>query len=293
MRQQYGFSLTRFSSLLAVLLTLSIHAYGQQATHDADADTNSAAKTVEYSADAAINRSQAALGQPLRDLVLTDSNGASFSLADLRGKPVIVSMIFTSCHHVCPAITRHLAKAVRNARDALGEDSFQVLTIGFDTPNDTPSAMASFARQQKVSDSEWWFLSSDEANMQQLTDNLGFSYFPTPRGFDHVNQLTLIDRDGVIYRQVYGADFELPALVEPLKELVLNRPQPGSHFSASLVDRVKLFCTVYDPSTGRYRFDYSLFVQIAIGGIFLLLLGGWLVFETSKAVRKKSADRKL
>ncbi|MDZ4731025.1 MAG: SCO family protein [Xanthomonadales bacterium] len=289
MPHQNGLSMTRFLSFLSVLLAISTMAQGQQVTPEMGTAQNSKAVTLDYSADDAINRSQAALGQPLQDLLLADRNGMSFPLADLRGKPVIISMIFTSCHHVCPAITRHLATAVRNARDALGEDSFQVLTIGFDTPNDTPTAMASFARQQKVHDTDWWFLSADQNTMQQLTNNLGFSYFPTPRGFDHVNQITLVDREGVIYRQVYGADFELPALVEPLKELVLNRPQPGSHLTANLVDRVKLFCTVYDPSTGRYRFDYSLFVQIAVGGIFLLLLGGWLVFETVKSARRKSA----
>src|SRR5690606_16108651 len=111
----------------------------------------------------------------------------------------------------------------------LGEDSFYVVTIGFDTPNDTPTAMASFARAQKISEPGWHFLSGDAESMAALTENLGFSYFPTPRGFDHINQVTLVDRDGVIYAQVYGAAFELPALVEPLKDLVYNRPQPGSH----------------------------------------------------------------
>lgn len=240
-----------------------------------------------YDADEALQRSQSVIGNPLQPLVLQDSHGLPFDLQQLHGRPVLVSLIFTSCYHVCPAITRHLAIAVRDARAALGTDSFQVLTIGFDTPNDTPSAMASFARAQKVHDPDWFFLSADKETMAQLTADLGFSYFPTPRGFDHINQVTLIGRDGAIYRQVYGAAFELPALVEPLKELVYNRPQPGAPFVASLIDRIRLFCTVYDPSTGRYRFDFSLFVQIAVGGLFLLILAGWLLQETLKARRSK------
>lgn len=240
-----------------------------------------------YDADTALSRSQAAIGRTLQPLELRGSDGLPMALQELRGKPVLVSMIFTSCYHVCPAITRHLANAVEAARQALGEDSFYVVTIGFDTPNDTPTAMASFARAQKISEPGWHFLSGDAESMAALTENLGFSYFPTPRGFDHINQVTLVDRDGVIYAQVYGAAFELPALVEPLKDLVYNRPQPGSHLVSNLVDRIRLFCTVYDPATGRYRFDYSLFVQIAIGGIFLLVLGGWWLRETIKARRSK------
>jgi len=240
-----------------------------------------------YDADDALLRSQAVIGKALRPLILQDSNGLPFDLQQLQGKPVLVSLIFTSCYHVCPAITRHLATAVRDARAALGTESFQVLTIGFDTPNDTSTAMASFARAQKIHDGGWFFLNSDKETMAQLTADLGFSYFPTPRGFDHINQVTLVDRDGVIYRQIYGAAFELPALVEPLKELVYNRPVPGTPFVESLLDRIRLFCTVYDPSSGRYRFDFSLFVQIAIGGIFLLILAGWLLQETLKARRSK------
>jgi protein SCO1/2 len=244
---------------------------------------------VPYNADDALNRSQATIGVPLKPLVLQDSTGLPFELQQLQGKPVLVSLVFTSCYHVCPAITRHLANTVREARAALGEDSFHVLTVGFDTPNDTPAAMASFARAQSIHDPGWWFLSGDATTMAILTENLGFSYFPTPRGFDHINQVTLVDREGVIYRQVYGAAFELPALVEPLKELVYNRPQHGAPLVASLVDRIRLFCTVYDPSTGRYRFDYSLFVQIAVGGIFLLVLGTWWLRETLKARRGRTS----
>jgi protein SCO1/2 len=242
-----------------------------------------------YNADDALSRSQAAIGQPLQPLVLQDSNGLPFELQQLQGKPVLVSLIFTSCYHVCPAITRHLANTVRDARAALGEDSFYVLTIGFDTPNDTPTAMSSFARAQKIQDPGWWFLSADATTLATLTENLGFSYFPTPRGFDHINQVTLIDREGKIYQQVYGAAFELPALVEPLKELVFNRPRSGVPLATSLVDRIRLFCTVYDPATGRYRFDYSLFVQIAVGGIFLLALGTWWLRETLKARRSRTS----
>ncbi|HET6565718.1 MAG TPA: SCO family protein [Xanthomonadales bacterium] len=269
------------TSLLALaLLLLPAHLL---ATEQAGDPAN------HYDANAAIERSQQVLGTMLQPVALMDSLGQPFELDSLRGKPILVSMVFTSCYHVCPAITRHLATAVKEAKSALGESSFAVLTIGFDTPNDTPDAMAAFARQQKIADPDWHFLSGDAASMDQLTSNLGFTYFPSPRGFDHVNQLTLVDRDGSIYRQVYGADFELPALVEPLKELVYNRPQPGQPFSASLLDRIKLFCTVYDPTTGRYRFDFSLFVQIAVGGIFLLVLAGWLGLETVRARRKNKS----
>ena len=238
-----------------------------------------------YDAEAALAFSQGAIGGNLMNLELLASDGRLVQLSELEGKPILISMIFTSCYHVCPAITKHLATAVDAAREVLGKDSFRVLTVGFDTANDTPEAMRNFARQQRISDPEWLFLSADAETMAALSANLGFVYFPSPRGFDHINQVTVVDRDARIHAQVYGANFELPWLVEPLKELVFNTPPSERHVFSGLADRVRLFCTVYDPTTGRYRFDYSLFVGIGVGALVLLVFGSWFLMETRRAGR--------
>ena len=44
---------------------------------------------------------------------------------------------------------------------------------------------------------------------------------------------------------------------------------------------VKLFCTVYDPATGRYRFDNSLFMQVAVGATIVLGVLFYLFREVS------------
>jgi protein SCO1/2 len=226
--------------------------------------------------DSALAYSQAAVGGIIGDYAFTGSDGQPVSLHAFRGKPLLVSMVFTSCHHVCPTTTRRLAQAVRAAREVLGDDSFSVVTIGFDTVNDTPSAMRTFARQQSVQDMNWAFLSATSSTIEALAEDLGFIYFASPRGFDHLTQVSVIDRDGRLYRQVYGMQFELPWLVEPLKELVLNRPQSAHQPLSGLLDRIRLFCTVYDPASDRYYFDYSLFIQMAIGLAAILAVGIFL-----------------
>jgi protein SCO1/2 len=246
------------------------------------------ARPAAYDADTALETSQGAVGNKLRDFKLYDSQGRPVSLAQYQGRPLLVSLIFTSCHHVCPAITRHLASAVEAAREVLEEDSFQVITVGFDTAVDTPDAMRVFAAAQGIDDPNWNFLSASAETMAGLVESVGFVYYPSPRGFDHINQVTVVDREGVVYRQVYGAAFDLPWLVEPLKELVFNRPQPGSHLVSDLVGRIKLFCTVYDPNTGRYKFDYSLFVGIGVGAVIVLAMAIWLLLETRRARRRKN-----
>jgi len=241
-----------------------------------------------YNPEMALEISQAAVGKTIGDYELLDRLGAPVKLrSDHAGRPLVISMIFTSCHHVCPQTTKHLATAVDAAREALGTDSFDVVTIGFDVAHDTPQAMGAFARKQGVNEPGWRFLSATPETIKQISSDLGFIFFPTARGFDHINQSSIITKNGEVYSQVYGVTFELPWLVEPLKELVFNRPGSAGHFVAGLVDRVKLFCTVYDPTTGRYRFDNSLFVQLFAGSTFILALFIYLVREAIKARRMR------
>ncbi len=229
-----------------------------------------------YDADTALQISQAAIGTTIGNHEFTDGLNRKIHLYDFAGKPLVISMIFTSCYHVCPTTTQHLDDAVIAARNVLGEDSFEVITIGFDAARDTPDAMRAFAREQGVGNRRWHFLSGSPETIAALSEELGFQFFASPRGYDHINQTTVIDRDGAVYSQVYGVKFELPWLVEPLKQLVFNRPESAGHVLASLVDRVRLFCTVYNPASGRYEIDNSLFIQIAIGFMVVLSVALYL-----------------
>ena len=128
----------------------------------------------------------------------------------------------------------------------------------------------------------WRFLAADATTIDALGENLGFLFYPSAKGFDHLAQTTIVDRNGVIYRQLYGVDITTQALVEPLKELVFDTPR-----SAGLVEHwvstFKLFCTVYDPNSDRYRFDYSILMTIAVGLLSLGAIATFVVREWRNA----------
>jgi len=235
----------------------------------------------EFDYKIALKYSQEAIGKTIGDYKLTDSTGKTISsLAEkFRGKPLVISLIYTTCYHTCPMTTQHLARVVRIARDALGEDSFAVVTIGFDTLFDSPEAMRHFKTQQKVNINDWYFLSVTAKTINALIKDLGFTTFPSPRGHDHIVQATVIDGNGKIYQQVYGEVFDTPLLVEPLKQLVLGQPKPEQPFLEDLINRVRFFCTVYDPSRNAYHFDYSIFVGMFISGSIILLIIFFLARE--------------
>jgi len=273
----------------ACLVAPAAHAAPPPATgHNPPLNAEPAKADSRFDRKTALAVSQGVIGKSVGDYTLTAADGRKVRLTGFRGKPLVVSLVYTSCYHICPLTTQHLAEVVRTARAALGTDSFRVITIGFDTPHDTPTMMRQFERDQGVDIPGWEFLSADAAAMAGLTKDLGFLYYPTPHGFDHLIQATVIDARGKIYRQVYGTNFEPPLLVEPLKELVFGRPSAGSLLSA-LSSRIRLFCTVYDPSSGQYRFDYSIFIGIIIGMMSIGTVGFFLIREWRRLRRRAHA----
>lgn len=236
------------------------------------AATPLAAKTAQpsvFDPGSAIAYSQAAVGREIGDYSFLDRSGEARRLSDFRGKPLVVNLVFTACVESCPIIVQTLQHAVDVAMEALGENSFSVVTIGFDSAQDTPERMHDYASNQGIDFDNWHFLSGAGVDMEQLLEELGFLYFPSPRGFDHLAQTSVLSSDGIVHQQVYGASFEAPALVEPLKSLMFD--QAGSLVDVeALIERVRLFCTFYDPARDRYSFDYSFFFAMTIGGLSLL-----------------------
>src|SRR5512133_331610 len=219
---------------------------------------------------AALRASQAAIGRTVGDFILLDRDGRPVPLASYRGKPLLVSFIYTGCFQVCPTSTRSLDEAVRTLQGRFGPDRFNIVSIGFNQPADSPQAMKAFAAQHRISRPNWEFLSPPLRVVEPLTRDFGFRYQATPAGFDHVLQVSLVDAQGRIVRQVYGDKVPADALGEPMKQLLVGAPLSPSTPLADLVDQVRLLCTVYDPKTGTYRVDYSLALEAAGGLTFVV-----------------------
>jgi protein SCO1/2 len=212
----------------------------------------------------AFEHSQGAIGKAVGDFVLLDRQGKPVELSRYRGKPLLVSFIYTACFQVCPTTTRNLQKAVENTVSVLGADRFNVISIGFNQPFDSPQALKDFSVQYGINLPNWEFLSPSASIVGELTGNFGFSYVATPAGFDHLNQVTMVDAEGKIFRQVYGEKFNASDLAEPLKAMIAGAaipPQAGT--LKEIMERVRILCSVYDPVTGRYRTNYSIYFMIA------------------------------
>jgi protein SCO1/2 len=233
----------------------------------------------------ALKISQSAIGKQLGDYTFLNRSGRTVRLSDYRGKPLVIDMIYTHCPLVCAIKTRNL-DALKLSQDALGVDSFGVLTIGFDTENDTPEAMDDFGKRMDVKMANWEFVSADAYTIKKLSKDLGFVFSPSPGGgFDHITQTTFIDGQGRVYQQIYGEEFDNKTLLEPLKNMIYNIKTTESGF-AGLSNKVRLFCTVYDAKTGKYYIDYSYFYGIGMGILVSLLITWWIVVEYRRSPKR-------
>ncbi|MGH2897664.1 MAG: SCO family protein, partial [Solirubrobacteraceae bacterium] len=93
--------------------------------------------------------------EPARSRGLTDQDGRPVRLADLRGRPVVVTFLYTTCRDTCPLTTQQ----IRIALDELGHD-VPVVAVSVDPPNDTPRRARTFALQQGMQGRMRWALGS-------------------------------------------------------------------------------------------------------------------------------------
>ena len=238
---------------------------------------------------AALRASQAAVGHVIGNYTLLDREGRAVRLSSYRGKPLLVSFIYTGCFQVCPTTTRALQQAAAVARDALGDNRFNIISIGFNQPADSPQALKSFAAQYGINSPNWEFLSPPAAAVPDLARDFGFGYAATAAGFDHLMQVSVVDAEGRIYRQVYGEDYSADYLTEPLRQLITGAPVAEAASLSAIIERVRILCSVYDPRSGKYRVSYGLILEIAGGATFLL----WIIwfFLSEWLARRRSARR--
>ena len=245
----------------------------------ASAATSPAPADDVFDQESALRISQAAIGRQPGDYTLLDRRGNPVRLSEYRGKPLLVSFIYTGCFQVCPTNTRSLSEAVQDLEKLVGLDKFNVVSIGFNQPFDSPQAMRVFAAQNSISAPNWEFLSPHASIVEPLTRDFGFSFKPTSAGFDHVLEVTVLDAQGRIYSQIYGDRLAPNQLGEPVRQLLSGAPLPQSVTLGELIERVRILCTVYDPETGRYRYNYSLILEIFGGAMFFLAMLWFLASE--------------
>ena len=103
----------------------------------------------------------------LPEVSLIDQHGAPVSLASLRGKPVLIDFIYTSCSSTCPMLTAKMAAIAHALGPALGAN-VRIVSITLDPEHDRPAELAKYANSHDANENGWIFLTGPPAQIDQV-----------------------------------------------------------------------------------------------------------------------------
>lgn len=119
---------------------------------------------------------------------LRDQDGKAVRLADLRGEPVVVTFLYTTCEDTCPLT----AQQIRGALDDLGDD-VPVVAISVDPANDTAERARRFLLEQQMT-GRMHFMLGPRAALQRQWQAYGIR--PQKEDLEHTASLVILGRDG-------------------------------------------------------------------------------------------------
>ena len=126
---------------------------------------------------------------PRADFAVRDERGEMLRLSQMRGKPVVVTFLYTTCRDTCPLT----AQQIRIALDDLGHD-VPVVAVSVDPANDTASRARAFLLEQGLEGRMRWALGSRE-ELQRLWKAYGIQ--PQSEDAEHTASTILLDKRGV------------------------------------------------------------------------------------------------
>jgi protein SCO1/2 len=160
---------------------------------------------------------------PAPEFALTSQEGAQVKLADLRGKVVAVTFIFTMCTATCPVLTPMMSFV----QDRLGHDfgeKIVFVSITVDPERDTPEVLKEYAEAFGANLAGWTFLTGAPAAIRDVTRRYGvFSSKNANGDVDHTFLTSIIDSHGFLRVQYLGVRFDPEEFRRDLLSLVAER----------------------------------------------------------------------
>lgn len=140
----------------------------------------------------------------LLDSKWQNQDGIELQLKDLKGKNLVVAMIFTSCQTACPLLIVDMKKvASKIDPKKLKETSMVLITI--DPENDTPEVLKKYAQERTMYGDPWIFLRTDMESTREFANVLAVKYKKiTPIIFSHSNIISIFNKNGEMVSQEEG-----------------------------------------------------------------------------------------
>ena len=155
----------------------------------------------------------------LLDSKWQNQDAEELQLKDLKGKNLVMVMIFTSCRTACPILVGDMKKIHAKIEKNKLKDTSLVL-ISIDPTNDTPEVLKKFAAERNMDSEPWIFLRSDEESTREFANVLAVKYKKiSPIEFSHSNIISVFNRNGELVSQEEGSGINSDAVAKTVNEL--------------------------------------------------------------------------
>ena len=163
----------------------------------------------------------------LGDFSLTDENGRTVTRAELDGKILVVSFLFTGCALTCPEVTKRMAEIQQlTATNA----DVRLVSLTVDPRSDTPPVLAKWGARFGADTNRWCFLTGSKTVLHGLIaksflaqDNSD-PFNSMPGNFTGTERIAVVDKHGKTRIYFDGLRDETPAAVVAEIEKLRNEP---------------------------------------------------------------------
>ena len=164
-------------------------------------------------------------GDQVPDFSFTNQSGKREKLSALRGRPVLLTFIYTRCPlpDYCIRMSSNFGEIEKQLKqsDPKLYDRLQVLSVSIDPEFDTPKVLRdyghNYAAQVDPNFQHWWFVSSTPEETRKFADFFGLSYMKDKDQIVHSLRTALIGADGKIAAVYNGNDWKAGDVIADLK----------------------------------------------------------------------------
>jgi protein SCO1/2 len=137
---------------------------------------------------------------------LTDQDGKTVALEDLRGKAVVLDFVYTHCTGPCPVLTG-LQRDVQRALTPEQRQKIHFVSITLDPERDTPEVLRAYALARGADLSSWSFLTGAPDLVDAVVKSYGVGVMRRPGvEIEHLVVTFLIDPEGRIVHRLLGLE---------------------------------------------------------------------------------------
>ena len=145
--------------------------------------------------------------------------GEVIQLEDLKGKTLVMVMIYTTCKAACP----RLVADMRNIESKIPKENIENLLfvlVSIDPKVDTPTRLKEFAIENEMDGEQWTFLQGTESGVREFANVLAVKYKQiSPMDFSHSNIISVFNTKGELIHQQEGLGVDNKETVEAILKL--------------------------------------------------------------------------